>query len=675
MTTCIAISLGSWLLDKISNKGFDILAAKLKSNNTLSTKFNKVVRLVCKTMEKRYPGILGDSLSYFFSNEVIFLELFKLLFKKAEVNLQTIGNNFDLVHLPKQFVIEFIEELKKELQKDIEFDKIFADNELFVSFLGLASDVNEIVHFTKLTKDELLQIRKLLEKQYKLNFNFSDFINVYYKNVLNNLSQLNFIGLGLDSSIKKGRKKLQDIFIQPNFKLLDKGYAQANDNILKRGKMLKRGGGTFVPLKQLFDFNSNLIILGKPGAGKSLLIKFIMCSIIDKKKIFSNRNIVDFVPFRIELRKYLAYKKENRNSLIKYIVNSIEIEFGYSGLTKDALEIILNTKKVLVFFDGLDEIFDVNDKIEIKNDIENFHNTYEGIRSIVTSRIIGYEEAQLNERLFTELEILDFDEYQIKEYVENWYKQEEADCEIRKREVNEFLSKKIQLDGELVSNPLLLSLIVILYRNNLKIPDSKLEIYQCCTKTLVDKWDSIKNLDIQLNSSILQKKESVFADLAFWQYELLSSKETVITYNNVKDSVAKFLIKKKLADEDNCDILAEAFLIYAQKRSIYFENNFTHKTFLEYYTAFWIYSNIEKKHDVNGRNNLINRYITNSFWYVVLELLLNMIDKDQPDSEIMDEIFERYFENEHTFPFLLYILPSLKNISNDVVIKTYQFTS
>ena len=141
--------------------------------------------------------------------------------------------------------------------------------------------------------------------------------------------------------------------------------------------------------------------------------------------------------------------------------------------------------------------------------------------------------------------------------------------------------------------------------------------------------------------------------MAFWQYETLISPNTEVTYHKARIVVSESLIKKKVADDDNSLQIAEIFLNYAQKRSIYFDNNFTHKTFLEYYTAYWLYSNIEKKHLINERNNYISKYISNPFWFIVLELLLNLIDKDQPDTDILDDIISQHISNKNSFPFLL----------------------
>ena len=214
--------------------------------------------------------------------------------------------------------------------------------------------------------------------------------------------------------------------------------------------------------------------------------------------------------------------------------------------------------------------------------------------------------------------------------------------------------------------------IIILYRNILKIPESKLEIYQSCTKTLVDKWDAEKHLVIELEPKIYKDKEKVFADLAYWQYEQLSSESIQITYEKAKNTVANSIINKlKFGDEFSIDDLAESFMSYAEKRSIYFDNNFTHKTFLEYYTAYWIYSNIEKKHKEKERDELISKYIGNPFWHIVLELLLNLIDKDQADTDIIDEIIENQLKKSNfALPFILSVVSSLKNVSQEVISST-----
>jgi GTPase SAR1 family protein len=659
------ILIGSWVADKIAEKGFDSLHSKLTSTNELNDSFYEAVGVVSAKLQKKYPKVLGGSIDYFFKKEEIFEEFLKLLFVNSSQNYQDLSLFVDLTTLPDGFIEEFVSNLTKELHKYPLIHEILSNKEVFLVLQGLGKDVETITKSTTLSTEEITRIRSLLEQRIGGLFSFERFFKTYSANTLNNLSQVNFLGLGVDITIKRKRKKLQDIFIAPNFNLTFESIVQSIDSVWP--DVIKE----IVEIKyhDLFNQSDRLVILGNPGSGKSVLVKSIICSILENRQLaFSNNKILLTIPFRIELRKYLAFKKTNHSNILRYLSVLLEEEYGIENITEPILNDILSNKECFLFFDGLDEIFRVEDKVAVKNDIENFHSTYSTIKSITTSRIIGYEEAKLDDRRFTELQIQNFDDAQIEEYLKKWYDQEEEHEEIRKKEVEDFLEKRRNIDDELLSNPLLLSLIVILYRNTLKLPDSKLEIYQSCTKTLVDKWDASKELVIDLEPIVYKSKEKIFANLAYWQYEELSSEIASITYEKAKSYVALTLREKiKLPEHYDSEDIAEQFMLYAQKRSIYFDNNFTHKTFLEYYTAYWIYSNIEKKHLVQKRNELISKYIDNSFWHIVLELLFNMIDKDQGDSEIMDSVISEQLKSQESLPFILSTIVRFKNISEKLV--------
>lgn len=665
--TASTIAFGAWLLDKIKDKGFDTLYTKLTTSNEVNDNFIKAVNTVSKKLTEKYPEILGGRMEYFFKSDNVFRELVKLTFVNSEINLDAIINSFDTDTLPPNFILEFIQELRQELLNDRQLSKIISDKELFILVNGISNDIDIIAANSNLTLQEIKSIKNLLQQRIGDRFLLADFLKKYTENAVNNLSQINFIGLGVGADISKkiNRKNLGDIFVKPKFKINENKFLKSNKE--QYGNLY--ANDLQLNYDQLFEFCDKLVILGNPGSGKSLLVKSIICSILDKKIDFENGDTVNYLPFRIELRKYLAYKIQNRGNIIKYLNSLLEEEYGITQMTEVLLEKILRENKNIIFFDGLDEIFKIEDKIDIKNDIENFHTSFSLSRLIVTSRIIGYEEAKLNEEEFLELNILNFNDKQIEEYLSKWYEKEEELEERRNDEINGFLEKRHEIDDELVSNPLLLSLIVIIYRNTLALPDSKLEIYQSCTKTLVEKWDaSKKDFEINLDPIIYKKRENILADLAFWQYQQLSSDEISITFDKALSNVASSLERLKIVDESESYGLAEHFMSYAQKRSIYFENNFTHKTFLEYYSAYWIYSNIEKKNKTDERNLLIAKFIDNSFWHIVLELLLNMIDKNQADNEMMDELISFQIQNDNkSLPFILSTIDSYKNVSDNCI--------
>lgn len=674
------ISISFWLLEKIAEKGFNALIENTIKSEDINNKFYKAVEKTCNTLQEKYPDLLGGSIDYFFKKENVFNELIKLLFVDSKINIEIITQQFDTTTLPKEFIFEFITLLKEEVNKDRSLNKILSDNELFLAIIGIGKDLSSVSKFTNLSSKELEKIRKILEERFIERFSLEDFKKLYRKNAYHILSQVNFIGLGVDLTIKKGKsKRLQDIFVKPRFSPLNPQQASLFDYSNEKpenrnNESLQHYYKKEIEYSNIFSSAKNLVVLGNPGTGKSIFIKSVICEILKENRSeneFLNENIYSFVPFRIELRKYLAFKKENGASILHYLLFLLSSEYGIINLLYENILQLFTEEKVIIFFDGLDEIFNLESKIEVKNDIEVFQNSHPKVLSVTTSRIIGYEDAKFTHELFVEIQILNFNDQQIEDYVSKWYAKEEEDLKIREKEITEFLILKNKVDPELITNPLLLSLIVILYRNNLRIPESKLEIYQSCSKTLVDKWDSAKELKIDMQEEVYKRKEAIFADLAYWQYKQLSSKDIKITYKMVIRTVSDTILKKlKIGDEYTADIYAEQFLAYAQKRSLYFENNFTHKTFLEYFAAFWIYTNIEKKHKEQERNDIIFKYNTNPFWFIVLELLFNFIDKDQPDNEIIDNlIIKQIDENSNTIPFVLAILPSLINISSVIIDK------
>lgn len=660
------IKVGVWLTSKVADKGFDSLTSKLKNIDDTGS-FNKIVIKTSKEVQQKYPEVLGGSIEYFFKHDEVFSELMNLLFIDAKINIDIIESYIDVSTLPEGFLLEFIKTLRRNLHKDPDLSVILGNKELYVACIGINNKLEDIKSVSSLTLTEIKRIKELLKDNLAAKFDEKDFLSKYYTSALNNLSQINFIGLGIDSSIRqRGRKKIQDIFVKPVFNIGE--YEQAN-----REKLIAKAGVNDlrnIPIEFLFTLNNHLVIIGNPGGGKSLLVKAIMCSLIQNSFLdFKKFDAKDLLPFRIELRKYLSYKKDKKLSLIEYISYMLMHEYSTPSISTDVVTQLITGKRTIVLFDGLDEIFDINDRVGVRNDIENFIANYNCAYSITTSRTIGYDEVALDSDKFFRVNVNKFTNAQIEDYVNKWYNIEEANKHIREREISEFMQKIDNVDFELVSNPLLLSLIVILYRNNLKLPESKLEIYKSCTSTLVDKWDSSKELEVTLNSEIYKRKETVLADLAYWQYNEQSKEDPKITYERAKQTIADTIQNKLgLADEFTSTSMAQTFMDYAEKRSIYFDNNFTHKTFLEYYTAFWIYTNIEKKHKKDERNSLIERYISNQYWHIVLELLLNFIDKDQADNEIMDELLQYQLDkSDDSLPFLISVLPSLSNISNTQV--------
>lgn len=485
------------------------------------------------------------------------------------------------------------------------------------------------------------------------------FIENYKKVASEKLNIVNFIGF----DIQKHRQRpdditLTDLFVQPSFR------QRINDKNEKVFSVVDKE----LKITNLLKSEKNIIILGDPGAGKSLLVKFLMVSLINNQsEKLGLRQLSNHLPLRIELRNYNEVK--DNKSIIEYLSDILTKDFQ-TKISSNQLEKIIEYQPTIIFFDGLDEIFNISHKLKIKEAIETFSTRFQNAKCIVTSRFIGYHDIKFNPKKFDEFAILRFSNSQITELVSKFYLTQQSSAEKRNHAIENCLKQlTADVDEELKSNPLILTLILILTSNNIVIPDSKLEIYESCTKTLVDSIDT-KEKELKFEMPV-KNKNLTFSHLAYWQYES-TSKSIEISYPKAVKTLADFLqARKETIEYSDAEAKAEKFLEYAERRSIYFENNFTHKTFLEYYTAEYLYSNCIAKASDEGRKNLIlivTKYLPSSFWYIVFELLFTRIDRVQPDNELLDAIFNKQLESHSldVFYFLITNLAKFNNVSTEV---------
>ncbi|EAM53318.1 NACHT domain-containing protein [Crocosphaera watsonii WH 8501] len=136
--------------------------------------------------------------------------------------------------------------------------------------------------------------------------------------------------------------------------------------------------------------------------------------------------------------------------------------------------------------------------IEKKNrdDIESFANFYPSVPILVTSREVGYKEAPLNEEIFNSFSLGSFNDEQVKEYTEKWFKVTIEETENKRtKKVEAFLNESKGVP-DLQKNPLMLGLMCNIYRGEGYIPRNRPDVYAKCADMLFERWD--KRRDIKL---------------------------------------------------------------------------------------------------------------------------------------------------------------------------------
>lgn len=327
-----------------------------------------------------------------------------------------------------------------------------------------------------------------------------------------------------------------------------------------------------VPGLNVVERCSKLMVLGKPGAGKTTFLKYIATQCI------SGKLKKNYIPIFITLKQFAEIHE--RLNLQEFICHQL------SNIKCTNIEIIqlLQSGKFIILLDGLDEIKEEDMSITIKH-IEDFYNLYSTNSFIITCRIAASE--YIFEK-FTEVEVADFNKKQIEAFVTNWFLKKEPDA------AKKFI-KQLQLHKsikELANNPLLLTLLCLEFEDSGDFPSDHAELYNRAIHTLLRKWDSKRGIvrDEVYKKLSIRHKEDLLSEIA---WKTFKSKDYFFKQRNVEEYISDYIrnLPEAKTDPEALRVDSEAILksieakyglLVERARGIY---SFSHLTFQEYFTA------------------------------------------------------------------------------------------
>ncbi|WP_445246535.1 NACHT domain-containing protein [Microcoleus sp. OTE_8_concoct_300] len=390
-------------------------------------------------------------------------------------------------------------------------------------------------------------------------------------------------------------------------------------------------------LKVIDDVNyPYLVILGDPGSGKSTLLKYLA---LQWAKLSPNQLSSQPIHLLIELRKY------NRSRDEKECSNFLEfMERGSSWighLNKSRLHEWLQAGRAVVMFDGLDEVFEVQKRNRIVDQIHNFTQKYPTVKVIVTSRVIGYQQQRLKNAQFHHFMLQDFEPEQIQEFIQKWHELTFTD-RLKKAASLERLDKAIgesRAIKELAGNPLLLTMMAILNRNQ-ELPRFRAKLYEEASKVLLHKWDfevkeELSNDKIDPRSIDEEVKQSICGRIA---YKMQSSEKglagNIISRDDLRQTIAESLSGLMGTEATAC---AKLMVEQLRERNFilcflggYNEDYyaFVHRTFLEYFCAWELVRQFEKQKtlELDGLIQIYREHWRDESWHEVLRLMAGMLD-------------------------------------------------
>ncbi|HEY9650829.1 MAG TPA: NACHT domain-containing protein, partial [Coleofasciculaceae cyanobacterium] len=429
--------------------------------------------------------------------------------------------------------------------------------------------------------------------------------------------------------------------------------AEAIKEILERYKQSYAQETTRSVLELIEDGQTYpyLVILGDPGSGKSTLVQYI--ALQWAATAIKNESSPP-LPLLIELRRYVQSRDKQKCQNF--------VEFCQQGhgfiypLHSQQLNERLRTGMVFVLFDGLDEVFEASKREEVITEIIRFTQDYPQVRVLVTSRVIGYQPQRLRDEKFRHFMLQDLEAEQIHEFLARWHDLAFGAGEEGKKK-QERLQQAIEESpaiGQLAGNPLLLTMMAILNRNQ-ELPRNRAELYSQASKVLLQQWDVERAL-IQKDAITIdfKDKQAILRRIAYQMQE--NDKGLAGNLINAEDleGILTGYLEKNL---DIRDAGANAKSIVKQLRERNFilcflgadYYAFVHRTFLEYFCAWEFVWRFQKEQRISLEElkaEVFGKHWQNESWHEVLRLIAGMINAKFV-REIIDYLASQKGESEN----------------------------
>jgi energy-coupling factor transporter ATP-binding protein EcfA2 len=312
-----------------------------------------------------------------------------------------------------------------------------------------------------------------------------------------------------------------------------------------------------------------LMVTGTPGSGKSTTLKHILLSFVSGKlSRVSNHP----VPILLELNRM----NNSDKSLFKELIDVLSRNNFPNG--RNFIQYGLEQGTLVLLMDGLDEV-NFQERSRVVQEIKDISHQYSKCRMIVTCRKAVYN-GELDDITDQTLEIVEFDDRQIRQFMSSWEKDMPPD-----KSVNQLIGTLHDRPRimELARNPLMLTVIAYLYCDTPhELPHSRTEFYHISTDVLLRLWHR------EYNEFTAPAKQSILKHLALFNQDNVQQRDRrTIDYKTIMEEIRKVLPSINLKDEDAEPLLKEIVERSGLMISINggVEYQFAHLTLQEYFAA------------------------------------------------------------------------------------------
>lgn len=381
------------------------------------------------------------------------------------------------------------------------------------------------------------------------------------------------------------------------------------------------------PGLQLVEQYSKLIILGRPGAGKTSFLKYIAMECI------AGKFLADRVPIFISLKNYGEFAPSY--SLFSYITEQFAT---FDAINPQLIADAIARGQVLLLLDGLDEVRS-EDRPLVYQALRQFIAQFHANRFVITCRLAAQDYVF---EQFTEVEIANFDSAQIISFAAKWFSPQDAILQLR------FIHALHENPAilELATNPLLLTLLCLVFEDSAAFPKNRTLLYKEVLKILFRTWDVSR--DIERDSSIptlsLVDKEDLLSRIALLSFE---RREYFFLQKELEQWIAQWMAERQRQfPSAHLEFSAEAIcksmeshhgLLIERAKGIY---SFPYFIFHEYFAAHGIVAQARSSSLETVLHRLLDQIIDPD-WHEVFLLIVELLDERDSLPQLLVQIMER----------------------------------
>jgi formylglycine-generating enzyme required for sulfatase activity len=312
----------------------------------------------------------------------------------------------------------------------------------------------------------------------------------------------------------------------------------------------------------------------------------------------------------------------------------------------------------LLLLDGLDEVRNLAQRHLVVSRVMDFFIFHrgQGNKFILTSRIVGYREVRPTAEGLAECTLVDFEDEEITQFVEKWTGALERAArgdtamaaQEATREREELLDAVHRNPGvrRLAANPLLLTILALMKRQGITLPERRVELYQKHVETLLKHWSLARGLDRPPSRDLdVVETMRVLAPLALWMHQT-SPGVGLVKREDMRRKLEEIYAGRGIPEPEGAarQLLADAreYAGLLLERGPW-EYGFIHLTFQEYLAAVAIA--LQGQQEVRPVIETLAAHVGDDNWREVALLTIGYIgivqQRDEAAGDVVWELIKR----------------------------------